>query len=99
MRRKVLLSLAILLVPAGGFAYSYWTSYLTDDFDAYLQKIGYSPLHPPRNEFGLGSLYDIDENGNFDLVCPTTNEIVANYQNYIGPDTQRLIEQKPDRFP
>ena len=45
MRKRTLI-LAVLLLPVGGFAYSYSTSYLTDDFDVYLQTMGYNPLHP-----------------------------------------------------
>jgi hypothetical protein len=86
MRRKML-SLAVLLVPVGAFAYPYFTSYLTDDFDVYLQAMGYNPLHPPRNEFRLGSLYDIDENGNLDVVCPTT---AAMADPVSGPDSENI---------
>jgi hypothetical protein len=95
MRRRILLSLAIPLIPVCGFAYGFWTSYLTDDFDAYLQTMGYNPLHPPRNEFRLGSLYDIDENGNLDLVCPTT-EAVAD--SYTGPDSQNIDKARKGSF-
>jgi hypothetical protein len=83
MRRIRILFLSILLISAGGFAYAFWVSYLSDDFDVYLQAMGYNSLHPPRNDFRLGSLYDIDENGNLDSVCPTTEAMA---DSYTGPD-------------
>jgi hypothetical protein len=93
--RKRMLILAMLLVPIAGFAYNYLTSYLTDDFDIYLQTMGYNPLHPPRNEFPLGSLYDIDENGNLDLVCPTT---AAMADSFTGPDSQNISRARSGSF-
>jgi len=95
MRRIRILFLAGLLVPAAGFAYALSASYLTDDFDVYLQTMGYNPLHPPRNEFRLGSLYDIDEYGNLDPVCSAT-EIMA--EHYTGPDSQDLERVKTGSF-
>jgi hypothetical protein len=95
MRRIRILFSIILLIPAGVFVYILWTTYLTDDFDVYLEAMGYNSLHPPRNEFRLGSLYDIDENGNLDLICPTTSTMI---ENYIGPDSQNLNRVRTGSF-
>jgi hypothetical protein len=94
-RIRILLLLSILVVPASGFAYSYWASYLTDDFDVYLQTMGYNPLHPPRSEFHLGSLYDIDQSGNLDIVCPATETMA---ESYTGPDSQNIDRLKTGSF-
>jgi hypothetical protein len=95
MRRIRILFLSILLISAGGFAYAFWVSYLSDDFDVYLQAMGYNSLHPPRNDFRLGSLYDIDENGNLDSVCPTTEAMA---DSYTGPDYQDIDRVKTGSF-
>jgi len=95
MRRIQILFSAILLIPAALFAYILWTTNLSDDFDVYLEAMGYNSLHPPRNEFRLGSLYDIDENGNLDLICPTTSTMI---ENYIGPASQNLNRVRTGSF-
>jgi hypothetical protein len=94
MRKRTLI-LAVLLLPVGGFAYSYSTSYLTDDFDVYLETMGYNPLHPPRNEFPLGSLYDIDENGNLDPVCAAT---AAMADSFTGADSENIDRVRSGSF-
>jgi len=95
MRGKILLLCILLLLPTAIFAHAFLKAYLTDDFDAYLQTMGYIPLHPPRNEFHLGSLYDIDKNGNLDLVCPTTETMA---DSYAGPDTENFSRARSGSF-
>jgi len=95
MRWTRALLIALLLVPAGGFALSLWSSYFSDDFDVYLEGMGYNSLHPPQNEFSLGSLYDIDENGNLDIVCPTTEAMA---KPYTGPEYQNISRATTGSF-
>lgn len=95
MRRKIIIAVAAVMVPAVTFAYAISRNYLPDDFDGYLQEMGYNPLHPPRSKFTLGSLYDIDNTGNLDLVCPTTETMV---QNVVGPDLININRVKTGSF-
>jgi hypothetical protein len=95
MRRIKTLFAVILLLPAGLFAYMLWASYLTDDFDVYLAAMGYNSLHPPLNEFRLGSLYDIDDNGNLDLICVATATMS---EESGGPASQNIDSTRTGSF-